>query len=234
MRLSRIAANAADRAAELSIDDILRILENPTRRKILERLVKESHYPLQLSRELRVSQQAVVKHLRVLEEGRLVESHEEPSDVGGPRRRAYSAKRALSVTIDVGPNLFHTDVRSLESAPTGKRENAPYAEALGRISEASDVRRQVRQAADLIERVSREIDELDRKRASLVAVKDRALRIAHQSAERLFSDYEQRSVLYALLEEGFREVSDLAVRLDLREAVVTDVLRKLTSERILL
>ena len=40
-----------------TLDGLLRVLENPTRRRIMERLARESHYPLQLSRELGVSQQ---------------------------------------------------------------------------------------------------------------------------------------------------------------------------------
>jgi predicted transcriptional regulator len=49
------------------------ILENSTRRDILKFLVKEPHYPLQLSEMLDVSQQAVMKHLKVLEAGGFVE-----------------------------------------------------------------------------------------------------------------------------------------------------------------
>ena len=217
----------------LSVDDLLRILENPMRRKILERLVKESHYPLQLARELRVSQQAVVKHLRVLEEGQLVESREEPSDIGGPPRRAYSAKRALSVTIDVGPSLFRTEVRMLEPPTAGRREFAHYGDGLARIQGTGDVRRRVRMAAELVERIDREIGGLDGKRAQLVAIKDHVLSRAHHDAERLFSSYQERSVLYALLDEGLRAASDLAARLEMRESVVNDVLRRLTAKRIL-
>ena len=51
----------------VGFDESLSILENPTRRDILRYLVKEPHYPLQLSELLDVSQQAVVKHLKVLE-----------------------------------------------------------------------------------------------------------------------------------------------------------------------
>ena len=74
--------------AAATLDEMLRVLENPTRRRILERLSRESHYPLQLSKELGVSQQAVVKHLRTLQGAGLVSSTEEKSDLGGPARRA--------------------------------------------------------------------------------------------------------------------------------------------------
>ena len=53
----------------VDFDDAMSILENTTRREILKFLVKEPHYKLQLSEMLEVSQQAVMKHLKVLEEG---------------------------------------------------------------------------------------------------------------------------------------------------------------------
>lgn len=221
------------RGAALSVDEFLHILENPTRRRILERLVRESHYPLQLSRELRVSQQAVAKHLRVLEEGRLVESHEEPSDVGGPPRRVYAANRGLSMTIDVGPSLFQTEVRPLEPPSSGKRGFAHFEDALDRVAESDDSRRRVRMAAELVGRLNHEIGSLDEKRARLVGMKDRVLALAHEAAERLFSRYDQRSVLYTLLDEGVRAASELAARLDMRESLIDEVLRRLSAEKIL-
>ena len=51
---------------DLELDEILSVLENPIRRRILQKLSRESNYPLQISKELNVSQQAIMKHLRVL------------------------------------------------------------------------------------------------------------------------------------------------------------------------
>ena len=228
-----MAATNLARTAGLTVDEILHILENPTRRRILERLVKESHYPLQLSRELRVSQQAVVKHLRVLEQGRLVESHEEASDVGGPPRRVYTAKRALSVTIDVGPSLFRTEVRPLLPPSSGQRGFAQFEDGLEKLAEVEDSRRRMRKAGELVERLDREIGSLDEKRAQLIAIKDRVLALAHGAAEQLFTSYAERSVFYALLDEGLRAASDLAVRLDMRESLINVFLRRLNAEKIL-
>ena len=42
---------------EDDLDMLLAVIGNPTRRQILRKLVKEEHYPLQLSRELQVSQE---------------------------------------------------------------------------------------------------------------------------------------------------------------------------------
>src|SRR2546428_7691360 len=93
-----------------SRDGLLRVLENPTRRRILERLARESHYPLQLSKELGVSQQAVVKHLRALQESGLVSSVEEKSDLGGPNPRAYRPTDRFSPQIGMGPSPSHAEM----------------------------------------------------------------------------------------------------------------------------
>ena len=64
----------------VDFEHAMNILENSTRRDILKFLVKEPHYPLQLSEMLDVSQQAVMKHLKVLEEAGFVDSEKIPSE----------------------------------------------------------------------------------------------------------------------------------------------------------
>ena len=72
------------------LDRLLMVLENPIRRPILAKLANETHYALQLSRELTVPQQAIMKHLRVLEENGLVTCRETPSDYFHLPRKAGS------------------------------------------------------------------------------------------------------------------------------------------------
>ena len=90
------------------IDEIFRVLENPTRRQILRLLSQETHYPLQIARELGISQQAVGKHIRVLEDHGLIRSFEEPSSVGGPPRKSYVPTRRISMRVDLGPGMYQT------------------------------------------------------------------------------------------------------------------------------
>ena len=59
----------------MDLDVLLSMIKNPTRRKILESLVKMPRYPLQLSKELGISQQAVMKNLSVLEKNGMVVSY---------------------------------------------------------------------------------------------------------------------------------------------------------------
>lgn len=100
---------------DLELDAILSILENPIRRKILMKLARDANYPLQLSKELNVSQQAIMKHLKVLEDGNFVSSFEERSDKGGPPRKIYAPRKRYCVRIDIGPNTYDEEYYSYKS-----------------------------------------------------------------------------------------------------------------------
>ena len=106
--------------SETMLDQLLYALENPTRRKILEKLATETHYPLQLSKELNVSQQAIMKHLKVLEDLNLVESFDEKSDVGGPPRKSYIPTKSYTIKIDIGPNTFNVEMDNFDAASVEK------------------------------------------------------------------------------------------------------------------
>lgn len=108
---------------EMELDRILSILENPIRRKILMKLSRDTNYPLQLSRELNVSQQAIMKHLKVLEDNSFVSSYEERSDRGGPPRRIYVPMRRYCVRIDIGPNTYSEEFYSYRNYDIKKRED---------------------------------------------------------------------------------------------------------------
>ena len=97
------------------IDYALRLLQNKVRRQILERLVREPHYPMQLAELIGVSQQAIKKHLKELEQGDFVTKLQVPSEKGGPPRTIYTVQEALSIRIDLGPDLFNCEQRKLPS-----------------------------------------------------------------------------------------------------------------------
>jgi len=95
-----------------TLDALLKLVENPLRRLILSKLANEELYPLQLSKELRVSQQAVSKHLKVLEKAGLVESHSMDSHAGPPRLY-YRPTKHFAINISFGPSLFETEMHDL-------------------------------------------------------------------------------------------------------------------------
>ena len=89
----------------MDLDILLSMVENPTRRKILESLVREPHYPLQLSKELGISQQAVMKNLNMLEKNGMVMSYQVSSSIG-PMRTVYEPSSEFTLVIDMRNGMF--------------------------------------------------------------------------------------------------------------------------------
>src|SRR6267143_1747814 len=230
MLARRSKEKAWPETVKATLDGLLRVLENPTRRRILERLARESHYPLQLSKELGVSQQAVVKHLRALQESGLVSSVEEKSDLGGPNRRAYRATERFSLQIDMGPRLFHAEMRPIAHAPSNVREYGWAEDMLRRAKAEDDPRRRVRLLGETIRKLNREIDAVEERRLNLLRLKDAAMGEAQGSVGDVLASYQERQVLYFFLEQGAPSLDRIAEALDLRENVVADLLRRIERE----
>ncbi|MDG6224698.1 MAG: helix-turn-helix domain-containing protein [Candidatus Thermoplasmatota archaeon] len=127
-----------DRNDEMDLDQILAVLANPIRRMILKKLSTETNYPLQLSRELNVSQQALMKHMRVLEETGFIRSVEERSNKGGPPRNLYVVRKRMSVRIDLGPNTFEEKLFSFDAYGEGM-DDAPFYIQSNRLSFGGNV-----------------------------------------------------------------------------------------------
>ena len=77
----------------VDVDLALSILQNKVRRQILERLVREPHYPMQLADLIGVSQQAIMKHLKELERGDFVAKMKVPSDKGNQARKPFPSDK---------------------------------------------------------------------------------------------------------------------------------------------
>jgi predicted transcriptional regulator len=219
---------------DTELDDILMLLSNPTRRRILAKLVQEKHYPLQLSKELRVSQQAVTKHLRVLEEHGVVESVSTPSDEGPPRK-LYKTTKHFIITISMDPKMF--DARAQEPIEAAA---APMTEDLKAIDDefrgvlhTQNYKERVGDLGQLLMKAEAELDKLDDQRGTLLQIKSRMLREAYSLIVELYPDYSHRAVLYLLLENPNISVGDMAQSLNMTEADIIAVLKDLAADNVL-
>jgi len=139
-----------------SIDELLSAIENQTRREILKRLVEGRHYALQLAKDLRVSQQAIVKHLDVLEKSKIIKkAGMEKSEMGAPRK-LYEVNKSFSIVIDVAPGIFEIREYDLDDEDDFKLENEDFGE--------------------ILERIEKEIKEIERRRVELLKMKERIIK----------------------------------------------------------
>ena len=66
---------------------LLDVLGNGTRRRILNLISHEPMYFNQLAKEIRTGQQAILRHVKILEDTGLIESYAKRSDLGAPDRK---------------------------------------------------------------------------------------------------------------------------------------------------
>src|SRR5919106_5065709 len=82
-------------------DVLLDVLGNETRRRILNLISHEPMYFNQLAREIGTGQQAILRHVKILEDSGLIESYAKKSDLGAPNRKYYKVNSSFNLNISV-------------------------------------------------------------------------------------------------------------------------------------
>lgn len=201
------------------LDVLLSVIENPTRRRILEALVREPHYPLQLSRELGMSQQIIMKHLKVLEDYRMVRSYPEESDQGGPMRKRYVPISGFTIIVDVGLGLF--SVKSSRRNMDDETNQHGRPEPKGVLP---DLTERVMALRSELSALDGKLDVLRKKREEFIDQKETLLEEALHLVESAPLDYAQRHVVFEYIQHPDMDPGQLADYLELRDDVVRDIL----------
>ena len=184
----------------VDFDEALTILENPTRRHILRRLVKEPHYPLQLSELLDVSQQAVVKHLKVLEESGFVDSARVPSEKGGPPKKMYTVNQSFSLRLDLGPDLFRAEHRSIPAGGPMRLSNRLPPE-LDEVVDRLGTRRKLPmvEAMGVLSELDSALERIDGHRDAVIALHQQVMKKVSPSISEQSGTYEERQLAHAMM-----------------------------------
>ena len=215
-----------------SMDELehsLSLLQNKTRRSILERLVREPHYPMQLADLIGVSQQAIVKHLKELERGNLVEKMKVPSEKGGPPRTIFRVCEAFSLRIDLGPDLFKIERRKLPSGGP-LRLSSKLPEQVQPIAERVSGRKKisVTEGVGHLEQLNEQLEQLDRQRDALIALHQQIRGRVSAAVDTDFEDYSQRTMVHALIETPMvkPDLGLMAKELNLSESDISAVMSR--------
>ena len=185
----------------MDLDVLLSMIKNPTRRKILESLVKMPRYPLQLSKELGISQQAVMKNLSVLEKNGMVVSYRESSSIG-PERTVYEPNSEFTLIVDMRNGMF--SARMVE--PKGERKDVD-------VDNLKEMRSKVIDIDNELEQLEERYSELMREKESIIASV-----ISKQDG------YAQKSLAYEILDAPKKTVEELSKDLNARTDVVKEMI----------
>jgi ArsR family transcriptional regulator len=88
----------------MKINEILEVLGNESRRRILSLLSKKPCYVSEISYSLKMAPKAVLEHLEKLEKAGILKSYEDG------RRRYYYINKNLRVEISITPHRFNTSI----------------------------------------------------------------------------------------------------------------------------
>lgn len=210
---------------EQEMENLLLVVANPTRRAILEHLAREPHYALQLAKRIGVSQQAIMKHLAVLEAAAIVGSTEVPSQEGPPRRY-YALKRRFSIRIDVRPDYFDSRVMVVEHEPGG---DETLLNEFWRSRSERDLERRAERLSAILGTIDERLSALEEGYDRLVALKEEVQRELHRIIAELYSDYRHREILYCLVESHATCLDDVSEMLDLRKKAVQELLEGMSA-----
>src|SRR5919106_4653977 len=101
--ISRSTSNVSS-IADTNI--LLDVLGNETRRRILNLISHEPMYFNQLAREIGTGQQAILRHVKILEDSGLIESYAKKSELGAPNRKYYKVNSSFNLSISVSNDNF--------------------------------------------------------------------------------------------------------------------------------
>lgn len=185
---------------------ILNMISNPTRRRILESLTKEPSYPLQLSKEIGVSQQAIMKNLELLERNGMVIGHQVSSAMG-PMKVVYEPTTEFTVVIDMRRSMFSADVTD----ESGSEDDvAPITETIDELRSE-------------ISRIDKEVEELERQRSALIRKRQNMISWAMSQLDNEGFTSLHKSLMYQMLNNPDVPEADIIRKMSQR----TDIERSL-------
>jgi len=223
---------------------LLDVLGNETRRRILKLLATEPKYLLQLAEELGVSQQAILKHLALLERDRIVTSYNAPGDAPGPLRKYYKLSKSVFLAFEMTEDwvdfkLISIPEREEQVKEQGLENFGGDLEVLqGKVGalEAERDRKQILEKCNEVLRdLNERLEDLERVRVKLLTLKQMTVNRAHLAIRDLSAQDLERRILYWLLgSEAAVDVEQLSEEFDVREqeirSAITELQKKLTIQ----
>ena len=208
-------------------DIILDIIGNNTRRKILATLSQEPMYFNQLAKEIGIGQQAILRHMKTLEDIGLIESYAEKSNLGAPDRKYYRLNSSFSLTICLSEDAFSIENHKIEQYR--HKESDRFYKEYDLLAEEDDVRI-LNQLQSSLTNIETEISNLDSRLNDLRALKQLIVSRLHKIAKDNFEEEFERKILHTIAGESPKSIAELANRLNEKQSNVTKTLNRMNKK----
>jgi ArsR family transcriptional regulator len=208
-------------------DIILDIIGNNTRRKILATLAREPMYFNQLAKEISIGQQAILRHMKTLEDIGLIESYAEKSNLGAPDRKYYRLNSSFSLTICLSEDAFSIENHKIEEYRY--KESDKFYEEYDLLAQEDDGET-LNQLQSNLTKIEMEISNLDSRLNDLRALKQLIVSRLHKIAKDNFEEEFERKILHTIVGDSPKSVSELANKLNEKQSNVTKTLHRMNKK----
>ena len=200
------------------IGEFLDLLGNNTRRRILESLTNEPKYFIQLSKEIGVSQQAVLKHLFLLE-----------SNLAAPDRKYFQLNRSVYLSIGITGNSMEIKMENIKGPNKIRSKNNMAIESkdvsIKKDKEITDILKNTKHKLELL---AKRMQELEDEKIHLLKEKQQILEITHQVIRESLEEDLARRILYSnLISREITDIEELSEILNTREKEIKIVVKSL-------
>ena len=211
------------------IGEFLDLLGNNTRRRILESLTNEPKYFIQLSKEIGVSQQAVLKHLFLLENFGLIESFKAKSNLAAPDRKYFQLNRSVYLSIGITGNSMEIKMENIKGPNKIKAKNNMAIESkevsIKKDKEITDILKNTKHKLELL---AKRMQELEDEKIHLLKEKQQILEITHQVIRESLEEDLARRILYSnLISREITDIEKLSEILNTREKEIKIIVKSL-------
>jgi ArsR family transcriptional regulator len=236
---------------------LLDVLGNETRRRILNLISHEPMYFNQLAKEMGTGQQAILRHVKILEDTGLIESYAKRSDLGAPNRKYYKLNSSFNLNISISHDNFTvtnqdiTELRYKEAHVLYKNfdelnsitlhhddnlnesvsKNAKHFQRKSTILLSQTLSKLQRNLEDTEDQILH----LESRLNDLRALKQRIIKKIHDIEKENFDDIERR-LMCSIMEGPFhqkeeqRTISELAEILDKNERTIRNAISRITDK----
>lgn len=211
------------------IGELLDLLGNNTRRRILESLTNEPKYFIQLSKEIGVSQQAVLKHLFLLENFGLIESFKAKSNLAAPDRKYFQLNRSVYLSVGITGNSMEIKMENIKGPNKIRSKNNMAIESkVGSIKKDKEITDILKNTKHKLELLAKRMQELEDEKIHLLKEKQQILEITHQVIRESLEEDLARRILYSnLISREITDIEELSEILNTREKEIKIIVKSL-------
>ena len=195
----------------------------------------EPKYFIQLSKELGVSQQAVLKHLALLEDYGLVSSFRAKSNFAAPDRKYFRLSKPVYLSIGITEDSMNIDLKNLdEKNVTISHSKGNFRRLIQKsknIEDENEMSVVVGEVNSIVRTINSRIMQLEEEKMELLRLKQQSIQKVHEVIRYTLEKDLTRRILYSILTSSNRlDITDLSEILNIREKEIKEAMKELENE----